>query len=427
MEPLVAVLLVKVPTGKLLGFAVFAWGTTMTVMAACTDFTSLAALRALLGGFEAFIAPICVVVTQMWWRRREQTLRNSFWNGMNGVTAIVGSLLTFGIGHIHSHVLFPYQIIFMFCGLLTVAFSILVFCLMPDSPMEAKYLTLREKVIATRRLRANQQGVASREWKWDHVWETATDIKTYLWFLIITAISIPSGGISTFGSLIVRDFGYSPFVTILFNIPFGVIQVLIIVGSAALANSLKRKGLVITMASILPMTGTILLLVIPRRLKGVLLLGYYLVSCLACITPLIYAWHVQNTGGDTKRKCTSAVMFCGMCTGNIIGPLLYSVEQAPRYRKGLVSSLVLFIVTGVLALVVTAYLAILNKRHAQKRAALGKSATKVDESMLGVTELAEHREDVSKSSDESGPRVIAEDQGFSDVTDLKNEDFLYVY
>lgn len=304
MQPVVAFLLVRLPAGKLLGGAVIAWGTAETLMAACTNFGSLAALRYLLGSFEAFIAPLCVVITTMWWRRREQTLRNSFWNAMNGLTQVVGSLLTYGLGHIKSrsndnksHSLYSYQIIFMFCGLITVAYGVLILWLMPDSPMEAKYLKQREKIIATRRLRANQQGIASRQWKWEHVAETARDPKTYLWFLIIVSISIPSGGISTFGSLIVKDFGYSSFTTILFNVPFGVIQVLVIIGSAALANKWKRKGLVISLTAILPTAGTIILLTVPRKQKGVLLFGYYLVSCLAGITPMIYTWHVQNTAG----------------------------------------------------------------------------------------------------------------------------------
>lgn len=200
-QPLVAFLLVKYPTGKLLAGAIFFWGSSLTIMSACTNFPSLLGLRFCLGTFEAFIAPICVVVTQMWWRRSEQTLRNSFWNGMNGVTAIVGSLVTYGLGHIHSRVLFEYQIIFMFCGLLTVVYSIVVLVLMPDSPMEAKYLSQRDKVVAVERLRANQQGVASRKWRWDHVWEVALDPKTYLWFLLIIAISYVTPHLSrqTFG------------------------------------------------------------------------------------------------------------------------------------------------------------------------------------------------------------------------------------
>lgn len=84
------------------------------------------------------------------------------------------------------------------------------------------------------------------------------------------------------------------------------------------------------------------MLTVPRSQKGVLLFGYYLVrisisvlllagpqrlthlvqvSILAAITPLIYNWQASNTAGDTKKKCTSAIVFIGMCLGNIIGPL----------------------------------------------------------------------------------------------------------
>jgi hypothetical protein len=38
---------------------------------------------------------------------------------------------------------------------------------------------------------------------------------------------------------------------------------------------------------------------------------------MAAITPMIYTWEAQNTAGDTKRKCTSAVVLVGMCTGNV--------------------------------------------------------------------------------------------------------------
>lgn len=69
------------------------------------------------------------------------------------------------------------------------AYSVPVFFLMPDSPMEAKFMSDREKVVATERLRANQMGIASRTWRWDHVKDTFLDLKTYLWFIAITSIS----------------------------------------------------------------------------------------------------------------------------------------------------------------------------------------------------------------------------------------------
>ncbi|KAH9863627.1 hypothetical protein J1614_009559 [Plenodomus biglobosus] len=426
MQPLAAFILVKLPTGKVIAAAILLWGSSLAIMAACTDFPSLLGLRFVLGSFEAMIAPACVATTTMWWRRSEQTLRTAYWNAMNGVTFIVGSLFTYGLGHINSESMYKYQIIFLFCGLLTVAYAFVVLVFMPDSPMKAKYLTERERIIAVERLRANQMGIQSGDWKWEQVWETFIDFKTWCWFIAIIAISIASGGISTFGNLIIRDFGYTNFQSILFNIPFGVIQIVAILGSSYGATRFKQKGFAIAAVAVLPMIGTIMMLTVPRKQKGVLLFGYYLVSCLAAITPIIYTWHVQNTAGDTKKKCTSAMVFIGMCTGNVIGPLLYSVDDAPLYRPGLIANLVMFILVAIIAMLIPMYLALLNKRHAKRREQLGKSALRVDESMLKKGEMAQGKGAELEGGEAQGAR-LEQDLGFSDLTDMQNEDFIYVY
>ncbi|KAI0474101.1 major facilitator superfamily domain-containing protein [Xylariaceae sp. FL0804] len=433
-QPLAAFLLVKLPTGKVIGTAIVCWGACATIMAACTNFGSLLALRFLLGSFEAMIAPSCVVVTQMWWRRSEQTLRNSYWNAMNGVTAIVGSLITYGLGHIRTDRVYKYQEIFVFCGGITVAFGVAFLCLMPDSPMEAGYLASREQVIAVERLRANQMGVASRRWRWDHVRETFTDFKTLLWFILIVSISIPSGGISTFGNLIIKDFGYTNFDAILFNMPTGVINILTIVGSAWLSTRLARKGAVIAGLSACAVAGTVMMLTIPRNdnnnnNRGVLLFGYYLLYFYGAVTPMVYAWSAQNTGGDTKKKTSSGVMFMGMCTGNIIGPQLYSTADAPTYRTGLTANLVMFVLVGVLGIdrVIPLYLRVLNKRHARRREEMGKQAWLVDESMLSKKQMRDGKAVELEQADYQQPRSLEEDNGLRDLSDLKNEDFIYVY
>lgn len=55
MQPLSAFLLVKAPTGKLIAGAIFLWGSSLALMAACNDFKSLLGLRFTLGAFEAMI------------------------------------------------------------------------------------------------------------------------------------------------------------------------------------------------------------------------------------------------------------------------------------------------------------------------------------------------------------------------------------
>jgi hypothetical protein len=62
----------------------------------------------------------------------------------------------------------------------------------------------------------------------------------------------------------------------------------------------------------------------------------------------------------------------------------------------------------------------LNKKHATRRTQLGKSAVVVDRSMMNAHERA-IAEEVDDSDGRSG------DKAFDDMTDLKNEDFIFLY
>ncbi|PMD17790.1 MFS general substrate transporter [Hyaloscypha hepaticicola] len=425
MQPVIAYFLVKLPTGKFAALMVLCWGVVLSCMAVANNFKGLLATRFFLGCFEASVAPTFIAITQMWWRRSEQTNRNASWYAMNGVTNMVGSLLAYGLGHIHSSKLHSYQIIFLACGLLTVLFSVVVFLFMPDSPVDAKFLNDHDKVLAVERLRANQMGVVSTEWKWEHVTESLLDIKTWCWFALIFSISIPSGGITTFGPLIVNSFGFNAFNTILLNIPFGAVQIVATMGGAAFATWNKRKGPALALLCIPPIAGIVMLLCIKHTAanRGPLLVGYYLISFYPGISPLIYSWSSQNTAGETKKKTTTAILFIGQSAGNIIGPHLYTTAEKPLYRRGLISNLVLFVVLVIIVTFTTLYLMFLNKRHASRRVALGKSAVILDRSMMNSQERA-----ISDEFDEgTGSEIVVGEKAFDDITDLKNEDFIFVY
>lgn len=336
-------------------------------------------------------------------------------------------MITYGLGHIHGS-LHSYQIIFLFFGLITVAFSFVMYALMPDSPVEAKFLKDEDKLIAIERLRANNMGVMTREWRSDHVKEALLDPKTWCWFALMLSISIPSGGISTFGPLIVQSFQFDPFATILLNIPFGAVQLIATMGGAFVAMKIKRKGPVIAALCIPPIIGCVMLMVIKHdgTHKGPLLVGYYLISFYPGISPLIYSWGSQNTAGDTKRKVTNAIFFIGQSVGNIVGPQLYTTAEKPGYARGLRSNLALFVVIMIMSGITTVYLAFLNKSHAKRRVELGKSAVVYDNSLDSVDEV-ERRRQAAGGTDAAEGSADAGDKAFENTTDLKNEDFVFVY
>ena len=65
------------------------------------------------------------------------------------------------------------------------------------------------------------------------------------------------------------------------------------------------------------------------------------------------------------------------------------------------------------------WIRVLNRKHAAERERLGKSAYVLDMSMEKERNLSAH--DVAADDGRGG------DKAFMDITDLKNEDFIYLY
>ncbi|KAF5024382.1 hypothetical protein F66182_3569 [Fusarium sp. NRRL 66182] len=440
-------LLVKLPIGKFTSCMVTLWGLTLTFMAGAHTFRSLLFARFWLGAFEASIAPSFVAITQMFWRRREQPLRMSYWYAMNGFTGVFGSLATWWLAQLPLD-LKPYQTIFIAFGIITVLFSSVLFSYMPDSPAEAKFLDKHDKLIAIERLRMNQTGVMSRQWRWDHFWETIRDPKTWLWFALIFSISVPSGGVGSFGPLLIKSFGFDPFQAILFNAPFGIVQLISTVGGSYAATKYHKKGPVIAFLALFPIAGCMIMLSTPHTPQGrtTLLSGYYMISVFpgigACFSllfpsltlitaqvPLIYSWSASNTAGDTKGKCNSSVLFIGQSLGNIIGPLLYKPSEAPEYYRGLYWNLLLYCTIVVLVGVTSVYLTYLNRDHGRRRVLAGKDAVIVDYSLYSPEEADRLRR--MKATDgqhaENARDGTVGEHAFDDLTDLMNDEFVFVF
>ena len=64
------------------------------------NFKTLAILRAFSGAAEACSDPSFMLITSMWYTRRQQPIRMGIWYTANGLGIAGGGLLGYGIGHI---------------------------------------------------------------------------------------------------------------------------------------------------------------------------------------------------------------------------------------------------------------------------------------------------------------------------------------
>lgn len=72
-------LMQRLPIGKYLGVNIFAWGFFLMLQAACNSFATLAVLRVLAGMAESCSDPSFMLITSMWYTRRQQPLKIGIW------------------------------------------------------------------------------------------------------------------------------------------------------------------------------------------------------------------------------------------------------------------------------------------------------------------------------------------------------------
>jgi len=379
----------------------------------------LLATRFFLGLFEAANLPLFAIITSQWYRRSEQPMRVAMWYGTNGIATMIGSALAYGLGHIHSTSLRSYQIIFLFVGLMTVITVPFVYWKLDNSVESARFLSHEDRLKAVERLRANQTGKGTYEFKWNQVWESVLEPKTYLWFAMSLLLNVGASVSNTFGPLILGGIGFSSYLTSLLNIPFGAVQLIVIVLSSWAAYRWRTKSVALTILILPVVAGLAMLYALGRGHSqlGPLILAYYFLACLFGGNPLIASWMIANTAGQTKKSIVMSFYNAGSSAGNIIGPLLFKTADKPTYKPGLKATLGLFVAFMAVVGFQVLMLMWLNKKKEAQRVLNGKPAKLKDLSM--------ENKYVEGDDDEGGIRIG--EHAFEDLTDVQNDEFIFLY
>ncbi|CAI7570813.1 unnamed protein product [Penicillium crustosum] len=361
------------------------WGGVLMLAAACTDFRGFYAQRFFLGFLEAAIAPMFMLVIGGWYKKQEQALRM-------GYISMFTPLINFGLGQLGGP-LSPWKYMFICAGGVTVLWSFVVLFFLPGDPTRASGFSERERYIAVARLQSNNTGVRNVHFKGSQILDALSDLRFWLVIFVALLTMIANGPQSTFQAIIVNGFGFTPLVSLLLLTPFGFIIGTIQLVGPYLAFKYKnvRTYIVIT-CQCLTIISSLLLWLLPRSELGGLLLGVYFLGSFGGAYVTLMIIQVANTAGYTKRAFTSAGIFIAYSVGNVIGPLMFMSDDAPRY----ISGWTIVVVTQSTAAVLTLLYRILCVRENNRR------------DKTGIMESYDHAFD-------------------DDLTDRMNPQFRYVY
>ncbi|ORY15345.1 putative allantoate permease [Clohesyomyces aquaticus] len=325
-------LLQNFPPSKVLGFNVVCWGITLCCTAAVQDFTGLAALRTLLGCFEAVITPSLILITASWYTKRESTPRYGIWYCGLGVGQMVGGLISFcAQSGPKSTTYAGWRIMMIAVGICNLIVAVAVLIYLPDSVASAKFLDSDEKTFIAHRISTDQSGNGKRIFQIGGLCEALRDLQVWLLFVNTILIGIPSGVITTFSATLIRGFGYTSKEGALLNMPSGIVSIF----ATILCTFVVERGIprwVGIIALMVPtMVGAGLMSFLPKTRKGGILAGIYLINFDVAPLALIYALVGSNAQGYTKKLVATTMVAIAFSLANIIGPQTFRDKQAPGY------------------------------------------------------------------------------------------------
>lgn len=143
------------------------WGAVTAGLAGAHNFSTVAALRFILGAAEAGLFPGFVFYLTFWYKKSERSLRVAIILASATLAGAFGGAIAYGVGHMNGvRGLSAWRWLFIIEGLPSVASSLLILFFLPDYPESAKWLTPEERTLAIKRLEGEgSQGDQPMTWQ----------------------------------------------------------------------------------------------------------------------------------------------------------------------------------------------------------------------------------------------------------------------
>ncbi|EMG49942.1 hypothetical protein SBY92_001136 [Candida maltosa Xu316] len=389
----------RLPIGKFTSFMIFSWSIILIGHVGLTNYGGALVIRFILGMFEAAISPSCMAICATFYTVKDQPLRMCIFLSFNGVATMVGSLLSFGLGHATNTSLKEWKLIYLVIGLINFVWCFVFFYFCPDTIEKAKFLNEEEKAVLIKEVAKNNQGLGNIHFKKDQVLEALQDGFVWMVALIGLGCGIINGGSSNFWSSLVKGFGFTGIQTTILQLPLGAIELVVVLAAGVIVFKVKNtRCLMMFLICIPPLAGLIGIHVISLQHRWALVGCSFLQYIIG--GPVILCWILLNANisGSSKKTIANGIWFSMYATGNIIAPTVFYAYQAPKYKSGMIGLITSYCGIMFFAVCVGVLLAMRNKRRDKEQGQMDEQAA--EQALIN---------------------------GFNDMTDFKNRGFRYSY
>jgi sugar phosphate permease len=269
----VVYLLVEVPSNILLKrigprfylpLLVVGFGLVSMCMAFVRSFAGLMVARSFLGVFEGGAMPGMAFYLSTLYKREELLFRIGIYVSAASMAGAFGGLLATGLSRIPPWgagdvIIQTWRNIFFFEGIITMIAGLLAPIWLPGGPGSCKFLSERQRRIATERLVREHKANAEEQVNSEHVKKAVFCIHNYTCAFAFFLINITVQGLSVFMPTILSDLNWTATKAQLLTVPPYAAACIIAVGIAYISDKTKRRGIYLASFALLTIIGFSLL------------------------------------------------------------------------------------------------------------------------------------------------------------------------
>ncbi|KAH8662436.1 major facilitator superfamily domain-containing protein [Xylariales sp. PMI_506] len=318
-----------------LGFLLIGFGTICTAISAAHNFATIAALRFVLGAFEAGVFPGMIFFMSFWYKPEERATRIAVFLCSATLAGAFGGAIAYGVGHINgAHGLEGWRWLFIVEGAPSIALGIFVMLFMPNYPENAKWLTAEERELQVLRLGENSSK-GEAKLNWDDARETLLTFRLWVHYFTYLCLGVGVSSLSLFAPTIVAGLGYVDLQAQLFTVPPYAVGYVVTLALGMISDRYKSRGLIAGCCFTMGMISFI----IQASLPATAFAARYAFLCLSTAgvfggLPALCAWVSDNVRNTTAGSLASGLNIAFTGPGQIIGVWIYRSQDSPAYRLG---------------------------------------------------------------------------------------------
>lgn len=373
------------PPHKYIACCVCAWGVIASLQALTTSYPVLIFLRLLLGIGEAAFVGIPFYLS-FFFRREELALRVGLFIAAAPLATTFASTLAWAIVSLGDRTgIASWRLLFLVEGFPAVLVSVWTWYWVPDSPSDARWLTPRERKIATLRMRkesaqAQPQKRSSavsdvprhkRRFDWHAVRTTLRDPKSYMLAGMFFACNVAFSSMPVFLPTIVHSMGFSSLQSQALSAPPFLLAFFAVLATAFLSDRLRSRSGPMLFHATLALTGyTLAAMAGMAHARPILryLTVFPICAGFFSAVTVVITWTINLQSSDEGKGTGMAVLNVIGQMGPLVGTRLYPESESPFYVPGMT------VCAGAMmgVLVLAYFLRVLLKQENARRRQQGK-------------------------------------------------------